>query len=300
VNNCRGSTISLGVWSAKGQRIREIYVPIPTDGGLGLSLQWTTLATTDDVWHVLDVTPNSPADLAGLLPYGDYVIGSPEGLVRGENGIGELVEDFIDRPLRLQVYNHEYNLTRPVTITPSRSWGGQGALGCVLGFGALHRLPAALEEPPHAPGETLFATDTDIHDPSQAAVYDEKRPLSAIESPQPSSPHTEQQGDFIVPAMMNLPPTTPPVPKSPTLTDGNGPSRSGPQRSRKARAHHPAIAMDDYFKEGEEKSKEQDYAPSTKAGALPPPPKMGGPPRAASAGLEEKAESPTAELPTET
>lgn len=37
--------------------------------------------------------PNSPADVAGLLPYGDYVIGSPEGLVRGESGLGELVED---------------------------------------------------------------------------------------------------------------------------------------------------------------------------------------------------------------
>ncbi len=48
---------------------------------------------TEDVWHILDVAPNSPADAAGLLPYGDYVIGSPEGLVRGESGLGELVED---------------------------------------------------------------------------------------------------------------------------------------------------------------------------------------------------------------
>jgi hypothetical protein len=39
------------------------------------------------------VIPNSPADIAGLLPYGDYVIGSPEGLVRGESGLGELVDD---------------------------------------------------------------------------------------------------------------------------------------------------------------------------------------------------------------
>lgn len=37
--------------------------------------------------------PNSPADVAGLLPYSDYVIGSPEGLMRGESGLGELVED---------------------------------------------------------------------------------------------------------------------------------------------------------------------------------------------------------------
>lgn len=37
--------------------------------------------------------PNSPADVAGLLPYSDYVIGSPEGLMRGENGLGEIIED---------------------------------------------------------------------------------------------------------------------------------------------------------------------------------------------------------------
>ena len=51
------------------------------------------LSSTEDVWHILDVMPNSPADVAGLLPYGDYVIGSPEGLVRGEAGLGELVEE---------------------------------------------------------------------------------------------------------------------------------------------------------------------------------------------------------------
>ena len=78
----------------QGQRIREIYVPVPEENPtLGLSLQWMPIDSTDDVWHILDVTPNSPADLAGLLPYGDYVIGSPEGMLRGESALGELVED---------------------------------------------------------------------------------------------------------------------------------------------------------------------------------------------------------------
>lgn len=60
---------------------------------LGLALQWMPLSSTDDVWHIMDVTPNSPADLAGLLPYGDYVIGSPEALVRGDGGLADLIED---------------------------------------------------------------------------------------------------------------------------------------------------------------------------------------------------------------
>ena len=62
---------------------------------------------TEDVWHILDVTANSPADLAGLLPYGDYVIGSPEGLVRGESGLGELVED-VSMRVRCTIY-HEFH-----------------------------------------------------------------------------------------------------------------------------------------------------------------------------------------------
>lgn len=74
--------------------IREVYISIPAEKPtLGVSLQWSPLAIAEDVWHILDVAPNSPADAAGLLPYGDYVIGSPEGLVRGESGLGELVED---------------------------------------------------------------------------------------------------------------------------------------------------------------------------------------------------------------
>ena len=74
--------------------IREVYLSIPAEKPtLGVSLQWSPLAIAEDVWHILDVAPNSPADAAGLLPYGDYVIGSTEGLVRGESGLGELVED---------------------------------------------------------------------------------------------------------------------------------------------------------------------------------------------------------------
>lgn len=71
-----------------------MYVVVPTNPpSLGLSLQWAPLSNTEDVWRILDVTPNSPADVAGLLPYSDYVIGSPEGLVRGESGLPELIED---------------------------------------------------------------------------------------------------------------------------------------------------------------------------------------------------------------
>ncbi|KAL2356011.1 GRASP55/65 family protein [Cryomyces antarcticus] len=270
VRNCAGTTISLGVYSAKGQRIRELYVPIPLDPpSLQLSLQWTPLSDIENVWHILDVIPDSPADIAGLLPYGDYVIGSPEGFVRGESGLGELVEDHLNRPLRLYVYNHEYDVSRLITITPSRSWGGTGALGCVLGFGALHRIPAPLNEPPQGPGETLFETARFSNEEARPASATSPHPILSPNPPPSSSP------DFLVPANMQFNPTSPPPP----LT---GAAHQKP--ARKARAHHaisPGGAMDEYFKEGEEKSREQE-SPKPRASGLPPPPKAGaGPPRAA-------------------
>jgi len=267
----------------QGQRIRTLHIPVPTPSPtLGLTLQWTPLSSTEDVWHILDVIPDSPADAAGLLPYGDYIVGTPEGNVHGEAGLGELVEDYLSRTLRLYVYNHEYAVTRLVTITPSRSWGGNGALGCVLGFGALHRLPAPLTEPPAGPGETLFET--------ARFSNEESRPLSANLQSHPSGTSLYQttsnskSTDLLVPATLASAPPPPPGAATPT-----GPPRAG-RKPRKAVS--PNSAFDEYFKEGEKKSKEEDFAPAGK-NAPPPPPKVGGPPPAKSPAPEIQEEQTT-------
>lgn len=176
----------------------------------------------------------------------------------------DMTQQFLNRPLRLYVYNNEYDVTRMITITPTRGWGGDGALGCVLGFGALHRVPAPLNEPAQAPGETLFET----------ARFSNEEPRST------STP----AGDFLVPANLNLSATTPPA------SIGMG----GEKRSaRKQRVHHaisPTGGLDDYFAEGEQKSRELDNAPTPKpTSGLPPPPKAGGPPRATKSPAVEAA-----------
>ncbi|KAI9662558.1 MAG: hypothetical protein M1821_008725 [Bathelium mastoideum] len=271
LQNCAGSTISLGVYSAKGQRIREVYASVPSDPpNLGLSLHWTPLTATEDVWHILDISPNSPADLAGLLPYGDYVIGSPEGTVKGESGLVELIEEFVDRPLRLYVYNHEYDVLRPVTITPSRNWGGNGLLGCVLGFGALHRIPAPLNEPPSAPGETMFeAARLSNEDGHSGSAVQESNMFSPL-NPAP----LEHAPNLLVPANAQYNNPSPPPPA------GGVPSHKAPQKSaRKGRSQQSAaLSMDDYFKEGEAKSKEMEGTQSSRPsdGSVPPPPKAPG------------------------
>ncbi|KAL9085925.1 MAG: hypothetical protein Q9159_004425 [Coniocarpon cinnabarinum] len=259
IRNLGGNSVNLGLWSAKGQRLRSIYAPVPSDASsLGLSLQWTQLATAENLWHILDIAPNSPADLAGLLPFGDYIIGSPEGLLRGESGLGELVEDFLTRPLRLYVYNHDYNVTRLVTIQPSRSWGGAGALGCTLGYGALHRIPVPLDEPPQAPGETMFEA---------ARLSTDGEP-----GPEQSAPVPTSAPQYLVPAEMETMPSAPPM---------GGPPMGGAKRPRPQ--HHGAKSdMDAFFAEGEAKSKEQggySSSPKPASGGIAPPPKNG-PPRA--------------------
>lgn len=303
IRNCAGASVALTVWSAKGQRVRTLQVAVPTPSPtLGLTLQWTTISSTEHVWHVLDVIPDSPADNAGLLPYGDYIVGTPEGNVHGEAGLGELVDDYLSRTLRLWVYNHEYAVTRLVTLTPSRSWGGEGALGCVLGFGALHRLPAPLHEPPPGPGETLFERATfgneDHHHtrpgsatanlrsyPSGSSLYN-KAVAGGLNSNN-NNQQQQQSGDLLVPATLASPPPL-----------GASAAAAGPPRGgRKARkVVSPNSAFEEYFKEGEQKSKEEDsFTTPAAAAPPPPPPKMGGGPPPAKSPEEPETKGQEAE-----
>ena len=264
--------------------------------------------------------PGSPADVAGLLPYGDFIVGTPEGSVRGEAGLGELVEDFLSRCLRLWVYNHEYGVTRVVSITPERGWGGEGALGCVLGFGALHRVPAPLDEPPDAPGETVFdemggaghkggdeSSASATTATTTTANHLNPYPTSALypNTPTPNSnstPSNQQQSgsaEILIPATLpfSSPPPPPPPLTGASSTPGTGaPTRAAAAAPRKAarKVISPTAAFDEYFKEGEQKSKEEDFVPgaATKS-ALPPPPKKmtvgvggGAPPPSVTEGTE--------------
>jgi hypothetical protein len=107
------------------------------------------------------------------------------------------------------------------------------------------------------------------HDPN-AASGNGFTPVSPVDD----KPPADVEGEFLVPANMVPSPTTA------GGTGGAGPPPKGPG-GRKGRVHHHHVAvpgdMDDYFKEGEEKSREEDYGASVKPGsAVPPPPKMGG------------------------
>ncbi|XP_077075322.1 Golgi reassembly-stacking protein 1b [Siphateles boraxobius] len=138
-------SVKLEVYSSKVMRIRELEV-VPSNmwggqGLLGASVRFCTFqGANHNVWHVLDVEGSSPAELAGLKPYSDYIVGADQVLQESEDFFS-LIEASEGKALKLLVYNTRCDRCREVMITPNGAWGGEGSLGCGVGFGYLHRIP---------------------------------------------------------------------------------------------------------------------------------------------------------------
>jgi hypothetical protein len=82
---------------------------------LGCSIRFCSFERAgENVWHVLDVASNSPAEMAGIIPYSDYIIGSPHMTLRNEDDFFSLVEEHLGKPLRLYLYNTEWDSCREV------------------------------------------------------------------------------------------------------------------------------------------------------------------------------------------
>lgn len=157
-----GESLNLVVWNSKNQESRVVpIVPsrawiqskTPTNGSdvkpslLGLSVRMCESEfSLESVWHVLDVLEGSPAESAGLVPYGDWIIGWSGGVLSAEGDFYDIVESHVDKPLRVYVYSYDFDTIREVVLVPNRHWGGEGLLGCVFGFGLLHRIPPPPED----------------------------------------------------------------------------------------------------------------------------------------------------------
>jgi len=144
--------IKMTVYSSKTQGVREVNITPSTKWGgqglLGVSIRFCSFeGANENVWHVMEVNPGSPAELAGLRPYADYIIGADSVLHESED-LFTLIEAHEARPLKLYVYNIESDGCREVTITPNGAWGGEGSLGCGIGYGYLHRIPSRPSGPP--------------------------------------------------------------------------------------------------------------------------------------------------------
>ncbi|XP_044072678.1 Golgi reassembly-stacking protein 2-like isoform X1 [Siniperca chuatsi] len=156
--------IKLLLYSSKTLAVRETTVtPSNMWGGqglLGVSIRFCSFeGANENVWHVLEVEPNSPAALAGLRAHADYIIGADTVMNESED-LFSVVETHEGKELKLYVYNTDTDNCREVVITPNCDWGGEGSLGCGIGYGYLHRIPTLpsaegkkISFPPQTPSE---------------------------------------------------------------------------------------------------------------------------------------------------
>ncbi|XP_040910599.1 Golgi reassembly-stacking protein 1a isoform X2 [Toxotes jaculatrix] len=148
--------VKMEVYSTKSTRVRELEV-VPSNmwggqGLLGASVRFCSYqGANENVWHVLDVETSSPAALAGLQPHSDYIVGADQVLQDSEDFFS-LIEAHEGKPLKLLVYSTLTDACREVVVTPNGAWGGEGSLGCGIGYGYLHRIPA---NPDVSPAEPL-------------------------------------------------------------------------------------------------------------------------------------------------
>ncbi|XP_037542379.1 Golgi reassembly-stacking protein 2 [Nematolebias whitei] len=151
--------VKMLLYNSKTQSVRETTV-VPSDawgghGLLGVSIRFCSFeGANQNVWHVLEVEPNSPAAQAGLRPFTDYMIGADIAMHETED-LFSLVEAHEGKELKLYVYSTDTDNCREVVITPNSEWGGEGSLGCGIGYGYLHRIPTQrLEDKNGLPAQT--------------------------------------------------------------------------------------------------------------------------------------------------
>ncbi|KAL6453705.1 GRH1 GRASP65 protein 1 [Candida maltosa Xu316] len=250
---------------------------------IGLTLESQHLNTATYVWRILTTHQGSPAFMSQLVPYSDYIIGCDSAFPTDENGKGLLAkggESLLSKtvlnyynyhysisqedeiPITLYVYNHDYDILRPVTINLSRHWGtghNRGILGCDVGYGLLHRIPEVVGK-----FDNNSIVEDVLFENEQNVGYQAQQPQQPISSYVPPTVVEENLITSAPPVMGAAPGAVPPPP------------RAGAARKKKHVVDKSALeGLDDYMNEELERSKKLDV--STKVGdgsstATPPPP----------------------------
>jgi GRASP55/65 PDZ-like domain len=76
----------------------------------------------ENVWHVLDVLEGSPAESAGLVPYGDWIVGWSGGVLGAEGDFYDVVEA-VSPPFvmtMIPLFTFRSILTSPFVSTSTR------------------------------------------------------------------------------------------------------------------------------------------------------------------------------------
>ncbi|CAB4476056.1 hypothetical protein RhiirA5_350899 [Rhizophagus irregularis] len=210
-----GKEAILLIYSTKEQEFREVklipnrdWTSNPQDGLIGCSIRYCSYESINEhVWHILDLAPDSPAEMAGLVPLTDYVIGTPHATLRSETDFYDLIEEYLGKSLRLYVYNADYDVCREVIIVPNREWGGEGSLGCGVGYGYLHRIPKTNKFKSHEQEFTLPWNTLAHQVPPTNSQYQHYNPENDTITPtlyHVENINNEQNVEFFTPANLQM------------------------------------------------------------------------------------------------
>lgn len=304
-----GIEITFDVWNAKGGVLRQVSIPLretsaksdsPTESllpsqfeDLGLIVQSQHLNTATYVWRILNTHQDSPAFQAQLVPYSDYIIGCDsafpndpygKGLLAqgGESLLSNTVLRYYNHnfekthddcvPITLYVYNHDYDILRPVTVNLTRSWGNghnKGILGCDVGYGLLHRIPEVIGK---FDNEKL--TDDVLFESNQDFGYQMDNAGIASTEIGTNNNNSDASNTTTLP-----PPSGDSFTPMTNNTFTPAPPKPGAASKKKKHASRPNAldGLNDYMNEELQKSKEMESQtvpkPSTDGSVPPPPPK---------------------------
>ncbi|CAL2041064.1 unnamed protein product [Caenorhabditis brenneri] len=207
--------LEITVYNSKSQSVRQTsIIPSQNWGGqglLGVSIRFCSFdGASQHVWHIISVQPNSPASLAGLIADTDYILGAESVLHQADDLIA-LVQANEGKPLKLYVYNVDTDVVREVSLTPNSAWGGEGCLGCDIGYGYLHRIPVSVDRSKNIPQLPPSASQTRLPIGNPLVDKVASKPPAAANFPDPSQFSSSVPLPAAPPSLMsNLPP--PPQP----------------------------------------------------------------------------------------
>lgn len=93
----------------------------------------------------------------------------------------ERISQHVDKPLRLFVYNADYDVTREAILVPNRNWGGEGLLGCGVGYGLLHRISKPQDR-------TRLPPEVEEDDEEDVTRAESREPAAGVGRPQAAGP----------------------------------------------------------------------------------------------------------------
>jgi hypothetical protein len=140
--------LTLTVYNYKNHSLRDVVmVPSrqwPGERMLGATIRFDTFEDAEEQFvHVLEVEENSPAEIAGLQPSEDFLLGTAEKSFKDSDVLLLELKQNLDRPVEFYVYNLISDEVRIAIIMPTEDCGGEGILGANVAHGYLHKLSQA-------------------------------------------------------------------------------------------------------------------------------------------------------------